>query len=165
MVDLCCGTGAIAAAVSAAIPDVEVWAADVDPAALACARRNVRADRVVEGDLYEALPDALRGRVDVLVANAPYVPTAQIPAMPAEARLHEPRTALDGGTDGGLLHRRVAAAAADWLAPGGSLLLETSRPLARVTLGACEDAGLTTRLLEDDDLDAAVAVAVRPAAP
>ena len=56
-----------------------------------------------------ALPAGLRGRVDLLLVNAPYVPTAAIALMPPEARLHEPRTALDGGPDGLHLHRRVAA--------------------------------------------------------
>ena len=85
------------------------------------------------GDLYDALPVALRGRVDVLAANAPYVPTDRIALMPPEARDHEPRLALDGGVDGVDLHRRIAAGAAEWLAPGGVLLIETSPAQAPLT--------------------------------
>ncbi len=87
----------------------------------AAARRNiadVAADgRVYAGDLY----DTLHGRVDVLVLNAPYVPTEEIGLLPAEARLHGPRVALDGGADGLDAQRRVSAAAPLWLAPGGHL--------------------------------------------
>ncbi|HEY0948978.1 putative protein N(5)-glutamine methyltransferase, partial [Nocardioides sp.] len=99
-VDLCCGTGAVGMALLAAVPGAEVHAADIDPAAVACARRNLPVDRVHEGDLYDALPGSLRGRVDVVAANAPYVPTAAIATMPPEARDHEHRVALDGGPDG-----------------------------------------------------------------
>ncbi|MCW2584138.1 MAG: hypothetical protein JWQ53_2928, partial [Klenkia sp.] len=129
VVDLCCGTGAVGAAVHRALGGVELVAADVEPAAVACARRNLEplGGRVVAGDLYAALPADLRGRVDLLCVNAPYVPTAAVADMPPEARDHEPLVALDGGDDGLDLHRRVAAGAVDWLAADGLLLLETSR--------------------------------------
>lgn len=84
LVDLCCGTGAIGAVVAAAVESVELHLVDIDPAAVACARRNLRARSafVHQGDLYAALPAGLRGRVDVLVVNAPYVPTDQIRLLP-----------------------------------------------------------------------------------
>ena len=133
VVDLCCGTGAIGAALLAEAPGVEVHAADLDPRAVASARLNLepRGGRVHEGDLYDALPGDLRGRVDVLAVNAPYVPTDAIATMPPEARDHEARIALDGGGDGLDVHRRVAAGARDWLAPGGHLLIETGSPRRR----------------------------------
>ncbi|NIH68684.1 putative protein N(5)-glutamine methyltransferase [Modestobacter marinus] len=162
VLDLCCGVGAVGAAVAAAVPSIELHAADLDPAAVRCARRNVPGP-VHEGDLYGPLPDALRGRVDVLVANAPYVPTEAIALMPPEARDHEARAALDGGADGLDVQRRVAAGAPDWLAPGGALLIETGRQQAPATLAACTGAGLTGRVVEDDDLAATVVVAVRGA--
>ncbi len=99
LVDLCCGTGAVGASVVSALDrpggsygTVDLHAVDLDPAAARCARRNVppRA-RVHVGDLYEGLPPSLRGRVDVVVVNPPYVPTAAIAHLPPEARLHEPR--------------------------------------------------------------------------
>ncbi len=121
VVDLCCGTGAIGVAIAAREPTTELHVADLDPAAVACARRNVTqyvpGGEVHEGDLYDALPTELAGRVDVLAVNAPYVPTDEIAMMPTDARDHEHRIALDGGPDGIEVHRRVAAGAATWLAP------------------------------------------------
>ncbi|GAP58887.1 release factor glutamine methyltransferase [Arthrobacter sp. Hiyo1] len=109
-----------------------------------------------EGDLYSALPDALRGRVDVLVANAPYVPTDSIGMMPPEARLHEPRVALDGGSDGLDVQRRIAGEAPLWLAPGGRLLIETSVRQAATTAALFEDAGLSARVVHSGEFDATV---------
>lgn len=159
VVDLCCGSGAVGAAIADRAPGTEVYAADLDPVSVACARRNLPPARVFGGDLYDALPDHLRGRVDVLVANAPYVPTAAIATMPPEARDHEPQVALDGGDDGVGLHRRIAAGARDWLAPGGHLLIETGRHQAALTVAACEEAGLRARIVLDDDLEATAVVA------
>jgi release factor glutamine methyltransferase len=147
VVDLCCGTGAIGLAIAERVESVDLHAADLDPAAVACARRNLGEDRVHEGDLYDALPAALAGRVDVLVVNAPYVPADEIALMPPEARDHEHRVALDGGSDGLDLHRRVAAGAPDWLSPGGVLLIETSVEQAKGTRAACEEAGLLSEVV------------------
>jgi release factor glutamine methyltransferase len=164
LVDLCCGSGAVGVAVAAALGQVRVHAADVDPVAVRCARRNLAplGGRVHRGDLYDALPESLHGRVDVIAANAPYVPTAAIPLMPPEARDHEPRTALDGGPDGVDLHRRVAAGARRWLRPGGALLVETSRDQAPLTAAAVTAAGLRAELERDDDRDATVVVGSAP---
>jgi release factor glutamine methyltransferase len=164
VVDLCCGTGAVGLALVTERPGTALWAVDVEPAAVACARRNVGAlGTVLLGDLDAPLPAGLAGRVDVLVANAPYVPTAEIAHMPTEARDHEPRSALDGGADGVDLHRRVAAAAPRWLAPGGHLVIETSVRQAGATAAACEGQGLVVRVVHDDDLDGTAVVAHRPA--
>jgi release factor glutamine methyltransferase len=160
VVDLCCGAGAIGAAVADAAGPVELVAADIDPAAVAAARRNLEplGALVVAGDLFDALPPALRGHVDVLTVNAPYVPTAEIAMMPAEARDHEARVALDGGDDGLDVHRRVAASARDWLAPGGHLLIETSRRQAPATEALLRAGGLSTTIVRDDDLAATVVI-------
>jgi release factor glutamine methyltransferase len=152
VVDLCCGSGALAAAVRAGSPGAEVHAADLDTAAVRCARRNLPPDSVFEGDLYDALPARLRGRVDVLVVNAPYVPTEAIALMPPEAREHEHRVALDGGADGLDVQRRVLADAPQWLAPGGLVLVETSPDQAPRTLALMRAAGLSARLCTDDDV-------------
>jgi release factor glutamine methyltransferase len=161
-VDLCCGTGALGAALLDRVPGLEVYAADVDPAAVVCARRNLPTDRVLQGDLYAALPPGLRGRVRVVVANAPYVPTDEIALMPPEARDHEHRVALDGGADGLDVQRGVIAGAPDWLAPGGRVLVETSRGQAGRTVALMEAAGLAADVVRDDDVDGTVAVGVRP---
>ncbi len=162
VVDLCCGSGAIGAAIGRALPEVEVWAADVDPVAVACARRNLPPERVRQGDLYDALPADVRGRIDVVAVNAPYVPTDAIATMPPEARDHEPRVALDGGADGLDLHRRVLTEAGPWLAPGGTVVIETSRAQADGTVTAAHDAGLRATVETDDERDATAVVAVSP---
>ena len=162
VVDLCCGAGAVGAALLAGRPGLEVYAADVDPAAVACAQRNLPPERVFAGDLYDALPDDLRGRVAAVVANAPYVPTAAIATMPPEARDHEHRVALDGGDDGLDVHRGVAAGAAAWLAPGGRVLIETSRAQAPYTAGLLEAAGLVTGVRTDDEVDGTVVTGTAP---
>ncbi len=100
VLDLCCGCGAVGAVVAAAHPESTVLAADLDPAAVACARRNLPTGRVFEGDLFAALPRDFRGRIDTIAANAPYVPSEAIALMPPEAREHEPWLALNGGRTG-----------------------------------------------------------------
>ncbi|QNP74287.1 putative protein N(5)-glutamine methyltransferase [Streptomyces roseirectus] len=165
VVDLCCGSGAVGAALAAALRPAELHAADVEPAAVACARANLApyGGHVHEGDLFAALPDALRGRVDILAANVPYVPTGEVGLLPAEARDHEPRVALDGGGDGLDVLRRVAAEAAHWLAPAGCLLVETSEHQAPSAVAAFRRGGLTPRLSYDDDRYAHVVTGTRPA--
>jgi len=161
VLDLCCGSGALGAALAAAVPGVELHAVAIEAAAAGCARRNLAAagGQVYLGDLYEPLPAGLRGRVDVLVANAPYVPTESIGLMPPEARLHEPRAALDGGPDGLDVLRRVAAAAPAWLAPAGHLLVETSARQAPATVEAVAAAGLVPRVVTAPERGATVVVA------
>ncbi|WP_326731488.1 putative protein N(5)-glutamine methyltransferase [Streptomyces phaeochromogenes] len=162
VVDLCCGSGAVGAALAAALPGAELHAADVDPAAVRCARRNVGAgDRVYEGDLFEALPRALRGRIGILAANVPYVPTGEVGLLPPEARDHEPLVALDGGGDGLDVLRRVAAEAPRWLAPGGSLLVETSERQAGLAVEILADAGLMPRLEVSEELYANVVIGLK----
>jgi release factor glutamine methyltransferase len=162
VLDLCCGTGAIGLALAGVLPGAELHAADIDPVAVRCARRNVgERGRVYQGDLYEPLPPGLCGRVDILIVNAPYVPTIEIALMPAEARLHEPRGALDGGPDGVDIHRRVADGAPEWLAPGGCLLIETSERQAPLTAAAVSAAGLAPEVVCDDDWPAAVVIGRR----
>lgn len=158
VLDLCCGSGAIGAALATVVDRAQVHASDVDPAAVRCARANLVSaqGRVHEGDLYEPLPAALRGRVDILLANAPYVPTGSIALMPREARLHERRVALDGGADGLEVQRRVIAEAPQWLAPGGHLLVETSRGQEAGTAEAFSRNGLHPQVAHCDELDATV---------
>ena len=160
VLDMCCGVGAAGAALAAVFDRVEVYAADIDPAAVRCARRNLAAagGRVYLGDLYEPLPVTLRGRVDVLIANAPYVPTGAIGLMPPEARIHEAQVALDGGPDGLDVLRRVAAGAAHWLTPGGHLLIETSRSQAARAVAFVTESGLTARVVSSADLDATAVI-------
>ena len=166
VVDLCCGTGALGLAVAVKLAGaadvrlggVELHAADLDPAAVACAQRNVgpAGGRVYGGDLFTALPDSLRNSAGVLICNAPYVPTTEIAFMPAEARDYEALMALDGGADGLAILRRAAAEAGAWLAPGGVLLVETSERQAAVMAAVMTAAGLAAQVHEDDESGATV---------
>ncbi|MCU1472464.1 putative protein N(5)-glutamine methyltransferase [Amnibacterium sp.] len=159
-VDLCCGTGAVAVAIAALASPGALHAADLDPSAVACARRNVEpvGGSVSEGDLFAALPRELIGRIDVLAVNAPYVPTDAIATMPPEARDHEARLALDGGVDGLDVHRRIAGEVGGWLAPGGAVLIETGRSQAAWTAVLLADAGLEVDVVGDDEVDGTVAI-------
>ncbi|MGO9083432.1 MAG: putative protein N(5)-glutamine methyltransferase [Streptosporangiaceae bacterium] len=166
VVDLCCGTGAIGVALAAALGEVELHACDVDPAAVRCARHNAGpAGQVHQGDLFAALPAALAGHIDLLAANVPYVPAGEVALLPPESRLHEPRQAVDGGPDGLDLARRVAAGAADWLAPGGSLLIEASERQVAAATGIFAAAGLRPQVARSVELAATVVIGTRPAQP
>ena len=156
VVDLCCGTAAFGAALARRWPDAEVHAADSDPAAVACARRNLPPERVHEGDLYAALPADLKGRVDLLVANAPYVPTDAIATMPRDARDHEHRVALDGGSDGLDVLRRVVADGPDWLRPRGRLVVEAGRDQADRLAALVVTAGMSASIETDDEIGGTV---------
>ncbi|KPI20376.1 putative protein-(glutamine-N5) methyltransferase, unknown substrate-specific [Actinobacteria bacterium OK074] len=163
VVDLCCGSGAVGAALAAVLGRPELHAADVDPAAVECARANIAAfgGTAHEGDLFAALPDGLRGRVGILAANVPYVPTDQIGLLPPEARDHEPLVALDGGPDGLDVLRRVAAGAPDWLAPGGILLVEASEGQVLAAMAVFTRAGLDPRLAVEEEMGANVVIGTR----
>ncbi|GAA4180401.1 hypothetical protein GCM10022287_34200 [Gryllotalpicola koreensis] len=161
VLEVCCGVAPVATAVKRRMPQASVVASDLDPAAVAAARRNLEplGGAVVEGDLFAGLPAG--ARFDVIVANAPYVPTDEVRNMPREARDFEHALALDGGADGLALHRRIAGEAATWLKPGGTLLVETSRRQASVDLEIFESHGWRAEIARDDELDATAVCAVR----
>ncbi|QNG18779.1 putative protein N(5)-glutamine methyltransferase [Rhodococcus triatomae] len=164
VVDLCCGCGALGAAVAASVAGVEVHAADIDPVAADYARRNLSgySAQVHVGDLFDALPGRLRGRVDILLCNAPYVPGEEWRTLPPEARLHEPRRALDGGDDGLVVQRRVVSQVTDWLSPGGCVVFEVSARQAPEALGLMQGAGLRARVATAAELSATVVVGTGP---
>ncbi len=160
VVDMCCGSGAVGAAIAHARAGGGPACRRHRRRAVACARGNLAGvgARVHQGDLYEALPGTLRGHVDVLVANVPYVPTADIELLPREAREHEPRVTLDGGEDGLDVARRLVRDAGDWLSAGGHVLVETSDRQAGTALRLMSASGLTARREVDDDLEATVII-------
>lgn len=160
VVDLCCGSGALAAVLAAESAGATVYAVDRDPLAVTCARENLPASRVMLGDLFGPIPSSLRGRVDVVIASAPYVPSAEVADLPREAREHEPRTALDGGDDGLDIYRRIAADAPSWLAIDGALIIETARHQADAAAAVLEGAGLRASIEVDDRRDATAVVGV-----
>lgn len=159
VVDLCCGSGVLGLVLlRAAECEVDLWSADVDPVAVELAARSLPAGRVGRGDLFEGVPDRLRGTVGLVLVNAPYVPTAEIERMPGEARLHEPRHTLDGGPDGLALHRRIAPEAARWLLPGGSLVTEVGVPQLAVATALYRAAGFDVETHLDDETGSTVLV-------
>ena len=164
VVELCCGSGAVAAALAATVDRIEVYAADIDPAAVRCARRNLPGAQVYQGDLFDPLPSTVQGCIDVLIANAPYVPTEAIQLMPPEARDYEAHVALDGGIDGLDVLWRIITDATGWLAPAGSLLVETSEDQAPQVAAAMSLSGLLPRVSTYDDVDATVVIGTRAAA-
>jgi release factor glutamine methyltransferase len=163
VLDICCGTGAIGAAIATAVPDVRLWASDVDPAAVRNAQVNLaRFGGVVStGDMDEAIPATLRGAVDVLVANVPYVPSGEIAYLPAEAREHESRLALDGGDDGLDVLRRLAPRVLGWLSEGGWFMTECAPSQAPTALAAMHEVGLDALVHNDNELDVAIAAGQR----
>jgi release factor glutamine methyltransferase len=128
--DLCTGSGCVALSIAAERVAARVVAGDVSPLAVEVARGNAERlgliDRVsvVQGDLFEAVPRDLLGKLDVVVSNPPYVPSADVPELPAEVAGFEPHLALDGGPDGLGIYRRILAEAREWLRPGGLLGVE-----------------------------------------
>lgn len=161
VVDLCCGVGAVGGALAAGLPQVDLYAADVDPRAVACARMNLAAwgGAVYQGDLFTALPRRLRGRIDVLVASPPYVPTEQIRLLAREAREFESLAALDGGVEGLDLVGRIARGARRWLSPQGCLAVEVGQSqLDRAAL-ILDDLGYEVRAVTSDEYGSAVGLA------
>ncbi|MDF1478824.1 putative protein N(5)-glutamine methyltransferase [Leifsonia sp. H3M29-4] len=152
VLDLCCGSGAVGLVVAGALGGT-LAATDLDPAAVACARRN-GVDALL-GDLYAPLSPA---RFDVITLVAPYVPTDDIRLLPREARLFEPPVTLDGGADGLDVVRRAVAGAPAWLASGGWFVTEVSERQADAVAAAIEVAGLVASIVRDDELDTTVAV-------
>jgi len=162
------GSAALSLALASTLQEIELYATDIDSAAVRCASQNLAGlagAACIQGDLYESLPPSLAGRVDLLLANAPYVPTELIWLMPREARQYEPRVALDGGSDGLDVQRRIAAGASRWLAPDGHLLVETSRSQAAESVAILERHGLRTQVVTSDELDATAVIGWLPTAP
>ncbi len=164
IVDLCCGAGAIGAALAAAVDRAEVHAADIDAAAVRCTRRNLPGPR---GHVYRVTctsrcPPGCGAGSASWSPTCPTCPPEEIGFLPPEARAHEPRAALDGGADGLDVLRRVAAGAPDWLARGGHLLIETSERQAPLAEAAFVASGLATRVASSEDLDATVVVGRLP---
>ena len=125
IVDLCTGSGAIAAAVKSELPNAQVFAVELSEEAIPYARKNLESLGVhlVQGDALTALTE-LAGRFDAVLSNPPYIPSANVPADP-EAALHDPEMALyGGGADGMQMPSAIAARAFELLTPGGLFIME-----------------------------------------
>ncbi len=154
-VDLGTGSGAIALSLAVEVVTASVWATDVSPAALAVARANLAGIgrpaarvRLAEGDWFGALPADLAGRVDLVVANPPYVATAD--PLPAEVADWEPEEALVAGPAGTEHLARIVAEAPEWLSPAGSLVLELAPHQAEAMVVAARSAGFTAADVRPD---------------
>jgi release factor glutamine methyltransferase len=147
--DLGTGSAAIALALATELPEAAVWATDVSPEALAVARANLAGMgsaaarvRLLEGDWFDALPEELRGRLRVVVANPPYIADAEVADLPPEVARYEPRLALVSGPTGLEAISRVIAGAGEWLEPGGALVVELAPHQAADAAGRARAAGL-----------------------
>jgi release factor glutamine methyltransferase len=148
VVDLGTGSGALALALAFALPEAEVWATDVDDDALAIARANIAGSgtpsarvRVAQGSWFAALPDELRGRLLLAVANPPYLAADELPALSPEVAEWEPVDALVSGPTGLEAFEAILADAADWLDPRGTLVFELAPHQAERVAALAREAG------------------------
>ena len=153
--DLGTGSGAIALALAAELPDVTVWATDANPDALTVARANVAGCaatrvRLAEGSWFAALPEVLRGRLALVVANPPYVASSEIESLPAEVAQFEPRDALVSGPTGLEAIEEIVVAAPNWLAPDASLVVEIAPHQAGAASALSATAGFQNVDIRDD---------------
>ncbi len=148
VLDLGTGSGCIAVSIAHEKKDAQVTAVDISPDALAVAKRNAEkngvTDRVafLQGDLFSPLPAG--AAFDLVVSNPPYIAHHEFAGLAPDVREHEPRAALDGGADGLAFYRRIAAAVAPFLKPGGKLLLE---------IGSTQDEAVRSLLAERPELE------------
>jgi release factor glutamine methyltransferase len=163
VLDMCCGSGAIGLAVATRTGGVELLAVDDSPTAVGCARENLAGvgGRVYQGDLFEPIPRIELHRLDLIIANAPYVPTDEIQRLPVEARMYEPMSTLDGGPDGTRAQGRILASAAGWLRASGQVLIETERRMSAQTAAIAEEHGFTVEVRESAELGATVVLGTR----
>lgn len=147
VVDVGTGCGAVGVTVAKHHPDSMVWATDISNTALAAAKRNANYHgvasrmRFYQGDLVDPLMRALEGRVDLILANLPYIAEADIELLPREVRA-EPTVALNGGPDGLDVYRRLIPSAYRLLKPCGHLLMEIGPGQALPLLEVVHAAGL-----------------------
>lgn len=153
--DICTGSGCIALSIASERPTATVVATDISELALAVAQENVGSldlseqVSVARGDLFAALDPELRGTFDVIVSNPPYVPSADVPDLPAEVAGFEPHLALDGGADGLDVFRRLLTESLDWLRPGGLLGVELDERMVQIAAGEAQKWYEEVRVVRD----------------
>lgn len=157
VVDVCAGAGPIALAVADETDSAEVWAVDIDKDGLAQGRKNAKKLGInnltfAAGDMYDPLPERLKGKVDVITGHVPYVLPGELDDLPAEVREYEPLSTLSDSSEDGLgLMRRAISESLEWLRPGGWLILEVAEDLGDQLQSLCHEAGLTPRGIASDD--------------
>jgi release factor glutamine methyltransferase len=151
-IDLCTGTGAVAAVLRAAKPAAHIVATDSDRRAVDCAQAN--GVEAYQGDLFAAVPDSFRGATDVVVAVVPYVPSTDFHLLPRDTLRFEEASHYDGGPDGTDILRRVLSGAPGFLRPGGAVFLELGGDQAEVLRPTLESLGYAAvRIWSDEDGD------------
>jgi len=155
--DLGTGSGALALALAAALPDAEIWATDASPDALAVARANLAGAgtpsarvRLAQGSWYAALPPELRGGLLLVVSNPPYIAAGELDDLPTEVRDHEPLEALVGGVRGTEAIEEIVAGAPGWLRPDGALVCEIAPQQAGASLELARRAGFADSSVRPD---------------
>lgn len=145
VLDLCCGSGAIGISLAKICSNIKVTASDISAAAIAVASENAAALRAkvkfVEGDMFK--PHA-GSKFDMIVSNPPYIRTAMVSILQEEVKAHEPLAALDGGKDGLDFYRVIVDQAAEYLKPGGFLMLEIGHDQGEVLRKMLKDDGRYT---------------------
>lgn len=144
ILDLGTGSGCILLTLLAELPDATGVGADISPGALRLARANAESLGVADRARFAASDwfEALAGRYDIIVSNPPYIASAEIGGLAPEVAEHDPRAALDGGSDGLDAYRRIAAGAPAFLVAGGHLLVEIGCTQGEAVTGLFERAGL-----------------------
>jgi release factor glutamine methyltransferase len=155
VVDLGTGSGAIALALEAALPEVEVWATDASADALAVASANIAGNgatrvRVGNGRWFAALPARVRGRIALIVSNPPYIARAEVSDLPSEVADYEPHDALVAGDTGLEALTHVIAAAPEWLAPRAALVCEVAPHQAEAVVALAGAAGFRDAFVRPD---------------
>jgi release factor glutamine methyltransferase len=178
VVEACTGTGAIALSIAVEVPDVELVAGDIEPAAVELAAVNLArvhdgvagaamapgtSVSIVASELLDGIDPSWRGHLDVLVANPPYLPAGDRTSWEPEVAEHDPDRALIGGPDGHEVVDALLGLAADWLAPGGAVVLEIDERRGADAMAAADAAGLVEVRIEPDLTGADRAVAARRA--
>lgn len=145
--ELCCGSGAAGICLALANNECRLLLTDISEECLAIARANVEAYKLsertelIKSDLFEGWPGKYAGSLALIIANPPYIRSAELDSLEPEVSLHEPRLALDGGPDGLDLYRRIAREAPRWLKAQGVLVMEVGHDQSRDVGQLLEEAG------------------------
>ena len=170
-VEIGCGTGVIGISMALDVPRLTVYATDVNPAAVQLTKHNAHTlgvdprVHVLPGNRFDPLPAHLKGQVDLVVSNPPYIREADIPGLAAEVSEHDPMEALNGGEDGLVFFRALASGLGVWLRPGGHVAVEIGDEQGREVEDIFSASGMVDIRVIRDYADRDRVVTARSAAP